>query len=90
MGNVLTSGKKLWHTTGTERNYGLNKIMYKHEMPKNEVTQIPKYIRNNTPIEITSRGQKIYAVLEPDGEIRIVTTPRAIGETISSMYFKTK
>jgi hypothetical protein len=64
--------------------------MYKHEMPKDEATQIPKYIRNNTPIEITSRGQKIYAVLEPDGEIRIVTTPRAIGETISSMYFKTK
>lgn len=87
-GEVLTSGKNLQRATGTERNYGLDKIIYKHEMPRNEVTQIPRYIKQNQPVEISQRGQNIYVIQKPNGEIKIVTTPRGNYSTISSMYIK--
>ena len=89
-GNVITSGRPLQHITGTSRNYGLDKIIYKHNMPRNEVTQIPKYIKNNEPIEVTSRNQHVYAIKGPNGETRIVTTPQDSYRTISSMYIKSK
>ena len=87
-GNVVTSGRPLQHVTGTSRNYGLDKIIYKHEMPRNEVTQIPKYLRNNKPIEVTARNQHIYNIYGKKGDIKIATTPQNGYRTISSMYIK--
>ena len=89
-GEVLTSGRNLQRATGTERNYGLDKIIYKHEMPRNEVTQIPRYIKQNQPVEISQRGQNVYVIRKPNGEIKIVTTPRGNYSTISSMYIKNR
>ncbi|MBR2136575.1 MAG: hypothetical protein IJ852_01270 [Alphaproteobacteria bacterium] len=89
-GEVITSGRPLQHITGTERNHGLNKIIYKHEMPRNEVIQIPRYIKQNKPVEISPRGQNVYAIQQPNGEIRIVTTPKDGENIVSSMYFKIK
>ena len=85
-GQVVTSGRQLKHLTGTERNYGLDKIIYKHNVPKEDVVKLPRYIKNNTPIETTPRNQDIYSIQSPKGEIRIVTTPRNKQKTISSMY----
>ena len=50
------------------------------------VVKLPRYIKNNTPIETTPRNQDIYSIQSPKGEIRIVTTPRNKQKTISSMY----
>jgi len=87
-GEVIVYGKNLRREAGTERNYGLDKIIYKHEMPRNEVTRIPRYIKQNDPVEISQRGQNIYAIQRPCGEIRIATTPQKGYHTIATMYIK--
>ena len=61
--------------------------MYKHEMPKNEVTQIPKYLRNNNPVKVSPRGQNVYIIQTPTGELKLVTSPTTDGTTVSSMYY---
>lgn len=87
MGNPIVYGNDLKRATGTKRNYGLDKIMYKHNMPKGEVTQIPKYIKNNIPIEISPRGQNVYVIPTPEGNLKLVTSPTNNGITVSSMYY---
>ena len=88
-GNVIVHGKPLGRETGTVQNYGLDKIIYRHEMPRNEVTQIPKYIKQQ-PIETNLYGQNVYKIQKPNGEIKIVTSPTQYGQTVSSMYYSRK
>ncbi|MBR4105782.1 MAG: hypothetical protein IKK52_00585 [Alphaproteobacteria bacterium] len=64
--------------------------MYKHEMPKNEATQIPKYLKNNNPIEVSPRGQNIYIIEGKNGKLRLVASPISDESTVSSMYYWTK
>ena len=85
-GNVIVHGKPLGRETGTVQNYGLDKMIYRHEMPRNEVTQIPKYIKQQ-PFETNMYGQNVYTVQKPSGEIRIITSPTQYGQTVSSMYY---
>lgn len=89
-GTIVTSGRPLQHVTGTARNYGLNKIIYKHNMPREEVAQLPKLLKNNQPAKISPRNQHIYVLQRPNGETFIATTPKQNIRTISSMYVKTK
>ena len=51
-GQVIAAGKPLLREYGTKRNYGLNKAIYKHDVPRNETTQIPRYIKKQ-PVEIS-------------------------------------
>ena len=67
----------------------LDKIIYRHEMPRNEVTQIPKYIKQQ-PIETNLYGQNVYKIQKPNEEIKIVTSPTQYGQTVSSMYYSRK
>ena len=85
-GSVITSGRPLQHQTGTARNYGLNKIIYKHDVPRNEVVKIPRYIKNNQPVEVNARGQHIYKFNGGSEEIKLSTTPVDKRRTVSSMY----
>lgn len=84
-GEVITSGKALKKITGTERNYGLNKAIYKHDMTRQQVQQIPKYIRR-LPAEVSQYNQDIYITKTPAGEIKVVSTPKNGVKIISSMY----
>ena len=61
--------------------------MYKHEMPKDEATQIPNYLKNNNPTEVSPRGQNIYVVKGKNGNFEIVTSPTDNGTIISSAYY---
>lgn len=83
-GRVITFGKRLKRETGTERNFGLNKAIYKHGVDKRQVMELPKNIKNK-PIETSPRGQDIYSIVTEDGEIRVVTTPYNGTRTIASM-----
>ena len=87
MGNPIVYGNDLKRATGSRRNYGLNKIMYKHEMPKDEATQIPNYLKNNNPIEVSPRGQNVYIIQTPTGDLKLITSPTSNGTTVSSMYY---
>jgi hypothetical protein len=84
-GEVITSGRLLKRDTGVERNYGLNKAMYKHGMNKEQVKNIPQNIKSN-PVEVSSRGQDVYVINTPKGPIKVVTTPINGKKTISSIY----
>ena len=84
-GQIAASGKDLYKATGTRRNYGLNKAIYKHDVPRGEVTRLPKYIKNK-PVESSSWGQNVYEVSRPDGRYRVVTSTTPKGKTMSSMY----
>jgi hypothetical protein len=84
-GEVVTSGKTLRKVTGTERNRGLNKAIYKHGMNRKQVKNIPQSIKSN-PVEVSPRGQDVYKINTPEGEITIVATPIDGKKTISTMY----
>ncbi len=83
---MIVSGRPLQHQTGTARNYGLNKIIYKHGVPRGEVVKIPRYIKKNQPIEVNLRKQHIYRFPANNEEFKLSTTPIDDYRTISSMY----
>ncbi len=85
-GRIVTHGKNL-HSDQTKRNFGLNKIMYKHDMNREEVKKLPQIIREYLPVEETERGLKIYVTDNPSGNPYVVATNMKDGRRIvSSMY----
>ena len=83
-GNIVASGRRL-KEFGTERNYGLNKGIFKHDISKSEACQIPMYIRQ-IPKETSGRGQDVYVTVTKNGEIKVITTPINSQKTISTIY----
>jgi hypothetical protein len=83
-GNIVASGRRL-KEFGTERNYGLNKGIFKHDISKSEACQIPMYIRQ-IPKETSGRGQDVYVTVTKNGEIKVITTPINGQKTISTIY----
>ena len=84
-GKVITSGKLLKKATGTERNYGLNKAIYKHGITREQTQMIPQYLRKH-PTESNIYGQDVYNFQTPNGNLRLVTSTKDGGKTLSSMY----
>ena len=84
-GRVITSGKALKRETGTERNFGLNKAIYKHNVTKEQSKRIPSYLKEQ-PTESNIHGQDVYNFQTPDGDLRLVTSTKDGSKTISSMY----
>ena len=84
-GKVITHGKTLKRETGTERNYGLNKAIYKHNVTKEQSKRIPSYLKEQ-PTESNIHGQDVYNFQTPDGDLRLVTSTKDGSKTISSMY----
>ena len=84
-GKVISHGSRLQRATGTKRNYGLNKAIYKHDVPREQVTKIPRYIRRS-PVEVSERMQDVYDFKGADGNYRIVVSPTKNGKTVSSIY----
>ena len=59
-GEVITSGGKAFQRlTGTKSNYGLNKLIYKHKVPKEQAAKIPEIIKQK-PSETNKFGQNVY------------------------------
>ena len=88
-GKVLVHGKLLQRETGTQRNYGLNKSIYKHNLSKAEVTKMPGMMKS-MPSETTEYGQHIYTSQTPSGEMRLVTKPVGKDRVVSSMYINNR
>ena len=84
-GSIKVSGNDLLRETGTKRNFGLNKVIYKHDITKEQATKIPRYIRGN-PVETNQYGQSVYEIKRPDGNFRIVTSSKDADKILSSMY----
>ena len=86
MGNTIVQGRDLKRATGTYRNYGLDKGIYKHGISREDAQKIPKIINNN-PAETNSYGQNIYLVRSKNGVLRVVTSPQNGDNIIASMYY---
>ena len=86
MGNPIVHGKQLERETGTYRNYGLDKAIYRHNISRQDAQRIPKIIKEQ-PVEISSRGQNIYMVKGKNGTFEVVTSPTDNGTIISSVYY---
>ena len=82
---VACGGNAFKRLTGTKSNYGLNKAIYKHDVPREQVTRIPKTIKGK-PVETTDLGQDVYMYKARDGNYRVVTSSTPKGKTVSSMY----
>ena len=88
-GKVIASGKTLKRATGTERNFGLNKAIYKHGMTREQVKEIPYNIKKE-PVEVTSRGQDIYQTYMGQDKIKTVASKYGKHKTIASLYKDTR
>ncbi len=90
-GKPIVAGRTLKKHTGSERNYGLDKLMYKHEVTKEEAQNIPHIFRKYNPAEISNRGQKVYAI-DDGGTYPFVTvaSPHDDKFTIASAYRETR
>ena len=82
---VACGGNAFKRLTGTKSNYGLNKAIYKHDVPREQVTRMPKTIKGK-PVETTDLGQDVYMYKARDGNYRVVTSSTPKGKTVSSMY----
>ena len=74
MGNPIVYGNDLKRATGTYRNYGLDKGIYKHGISREDAQKIPRIIKEQ-PVEVSPRGQNIYVVKGKNGNFEIVTSP---------------
>jgi len=88
-GQPIVSGGLLKSSTGSKRNYGLNKIIYKHGMTKEEAQMIPYNIRKQ-PVEISPRGQDIYETYMGQDKLRTIASPVGKYKTIASFYKDTR
>ena len=88
-GNVVVHGKALGRETGTVRNFGLNKGIYKHNVNRSDAQRIPRIIKQE-PFGITPRWQNIYISTGKNGDFQVVTSPTNKGVTVSSMYYLRK
>lgn len=87
-GKVIVQGKKLGRETASKRNYGLNKIIYKHELTKEQAQQIPRILRKNKPDQITPNGQYIYNIKDQSGkDFRIVISTKDGERFIATAYY---
>ena len=71
--------------TGTKRNTGLDKMIYRHNISREEAQQIPHIIRNE-PVETNARGQNVYYTKGPNGDIRTVTSSIEDENNVATMY----
>ena len=86
-GKIVVSGADLLRAYGTKRNFGLNKLIYKHEISRDEAMMIPSILRKFNPIEVTGFGQQIYEFKNQAGDLmRLVLSPKDDGYMIVSMY----
>ena len=83
---IVSGGNAFKRLTGTERNYGLNKAIYKHNITREQAKMIPKYLRKY-PTESNLYGQDVYNFQTLQGNLRLVTSPKDGTKTLSSMYF---
>ena len=88
-GEVIVHGKTLERETGTLRNYGLDKGIYRHNINRSDAQRIPRIIQNK-PTSISPRGQYIYNAYSKNGNFQVVTSPTKSGTTISSTYYLKK
>lgn len=78
--------------TGVERNHGLTKEIFLHDVSKRDVKKLPKLLRQNTPTETTPSGKQIYNTKSILGKNRrSVTSPSEftdeVDDIISSDYW---
>ncbi|MBO6281198.1 MAG: hypothetical protein J6N49_01565 [Alphaproteobacteria bacterium] len=85
-GEVVVHGKALERETGTLRNYGLDKGIYRHDITRTDAQQIPRIIQKK-PVNISPRGQYIYNTPSKNGNFQVVTSPTQRGTTVSSTYY---
>ena len=88
-GNVIVHGKALGRETGTVRNYGLNKGIYRHGVNRYDAQRIPRIIKNN-PVETNELGQNVYMSHGTRGDFRVVTSPKDGNNIISTTYYPRK
>lgn len=87
--NVIVHGKLLKRETGSERNYGLDKIIYKHDVNRSDTQRIPRIIQEE-PFETNGCGQNVYMSKGTSGDLRVVTSPIGDKSTVVSMYYPKK
>ena len=85
-GTPIVYGKDLKLATGTKRNYGLDKGIYKHDISRVDAQRIPRIVRKQ-PVETNNYGQNVYLVRSKNGELKVVTSLKDGDNIISSMYY---
>ena len=85
-GNVIVHGKALGRETGTVRNFGLNKGIYRHGVNRSDVQMIPKIIKQE-PVETNQFGQNVYMSQGKNGDLRVVTSLKDDTNFISTTYY---
>ena len=85
-GNVIVHGKALGRETGTVRNFGLNKGIYRHGVNRSDVQMIPKIIKQE-PVETNQFGQNVYMSQGKNGDFRVVTSLKDDKNFISTTYY---
>ena len=83
-------GNELKKQVGTRRNFGFRKSMYKHNMTKKDMMDIPSIRKNYYPVEISPRGQRVYTVHGKKYPRVLVEGEENFPETMSSFYYETK
>ena len=88
-GQPVVYGKNLKHETGTLRNYGLDKGIYKHSVSREDAQRIPRIVQQK-PFDTNSYGQNVYLVRSKEGIFKVVTSLKDGDNIISSMYYPTR
>ena len=88
-GRVIVHGGALKSKTGTKQNFGLDKFIYRHNISRADAQQIPRIVQKK-PFETNEFGQNVYIVRNPNGTLRVITSPTSNGSTVASMYYYIK
>lgn len=60
-GDIIVKGRELAKQTGTSRNFGFSKMIFGKGLTKEEMSQLPKLLREYKPVEVTERSE-IYRI----------------------------
>ena len=85
-GKLITQGKELKNAIGTERNYGMTKDVFLHQMSKKDVMKMRRSMRKSQNVEVTESGRRIFKnTYRPDKVRKTVTSQSQISDKVDDI-----
>lgn len=85
-GNVVVQGRALNREKGTNRNFGLTKMIFKHGIAAEEAALLPSILRAYEPLDYGKRKEWVVKANEKENFVIATAEVETSKETITTMY----
>lgn len=89
-GDIVVQGPELKKATGTNRNFGFSKLIFKHGISVEEAQMLPEIVRNYEPLKGTDGKERFCVPLNDKEDLFVVFRDIKGGKPLITMYKEPK